>query len=82
MANGNLLRYILDDIKEEFFKVSKKWNGFNSLHEAYAILLEEMDELWEEVKKSQKNKDHIKRAKEEAIQVATMAVRLIYDCCS
>ena len=75
------LQEILEDIKKEFEFATKKWKGFNSLHEAYAIVLEEVDELWEEVKKSQKNPEYIKLAKEEAIQVATMAIRLIFDCC-
>ena len=75
------LQEILEDIKEEFEVASKKWKGFNSLHEAYAIVLEEVNELWEEVKASQKNSSRIKFAREEAIQVATMVIRLIFDCC-
>lgn len=75
------LQEILKDIKKEFETVAKKWKGFNSLHEAYAIVLEEVDELWEEVKASQKNSSRIKFARKEAIHVATMAIRLIFDCC-
>ncbi|KKN04743.1 hypothetical protein LCGC14_1094520, partial [marine sediment metagenome] len=50
---------IIDDIKKEAVQAELIWKPFNSLHEAYAILLEEMDELWEEVKASQKNPDRI-----------------------
>jgi len=75
------LEEILEDIKKEFETASVKWAAFNSLHEAYAIVLEEVNELWEEVKASQKNPSRIKYTREEAIQVATMAIRLIYDCC-
>ena len=75
------LQEILEDVKKEFDFATNKWGGFNSLHEAYAIVLEEVDELWEEVKRSQKDPTRIKFAKEEAIQVATMAIRLIFDCC-
>ncbi len=76
-----ILENILEEIRKEFKSATENWGGFNSLHEAYAIILEEVDELWEEVKLSQKKPEHIKIAREEAIQVATMAIRLIYDCC-
>ena len=76
-----MLEEILEDVKKEFEFAISNWKGFNSLHEAYAIVLEEVDELWKEVKASQKNPYRIKFAKQEAIQVATMAIRLIFDCC-
>ena len=75
------LEEILEDIKKEFEFATNKYSGFNSLHEAYAIVLEEVNELWEEVKASQKDATRIKFTKKEARQVATMAIRLIYDCC-
>jgi NTP pyrophosphatase (non-canonical NTP hydrolase) len=52
---------------------------FNSVHEGYAVLLEEMDELWEEIKKRKavRNYDKIHR---EALQVAAMAMCLINEC--
>lgn len=76
------LDYIIGLIKEEFETATIKWGRFNSLHEAYAIVLEEVNELWEEVKASQKNPSRIKYTTKEAIQVAAMTIRLIYDCCS
>ena len=48
---------------------------FVSYHEGYAVLKEELDELWDEIKGSQ-NKD---RLREEAIQVGAMAIRFIND---
>lgn len=70
---------ILEDVKKEFEFATKKYGEFHSLHEAYAIVLEEMNELWEEVKASQKDKSRGQFARKEAIQVATMAIRLIFD---
>lgn len=56
--------------------------NFVNQHEGYAILLEEVDELWDEIKKNQKKYDLLAQ-KKEAIQVAAMAVRfaveLLYD---
>ena len=46
---------------------------FNSFHEAYAILLDEVDQLWDEIKKHNHDKDNIYA---EAIQVAACAARL------
>lgn len=56
------------------------YTAFNSAHEGYAILLEEVDELWTEVKK---RPDAVDKAKmrAEAIQVAAMALRFIVDVC-
>jgi hypothetical protein len=51
-----------------------------SPHEGYAVVLEELDELWAEVK-DDKSSDHRARMRAEAIQVAAMAVRFIVDCC-
>lgn len=52
---------------------------FNSPHEGYAVILEEIDELWEEVRKNRSKRDlHLMRA--EALQVAAMALRFVTDC--
>lgn len=53
---------------------------FNSAHEAYAVLLEEVDELWDEIKRSPAKRD-MEALQKEAVQVAAMAVRLLTDVC-
>jgi len=56
--------------------------AMNSPHEAYAVLLEEVDEYWDEVKRYNPNKpgrDTRPRQREELIQIAAMAIRAIYD---
>lgn len=72
---------IIDDVIEEYNEAGAKFGAFNTSHEAYAVILEEMDELWDEIKKksyrrSKRNKNAIRR---EATQVAAMAIRLIMD---
>jgi hypothetical protein len=58
----------------------EKWGPFNSAHEGYAVLLEEVDELWAHVKTNQKRRD-IAAMRAEAIQVAAMALRFAHDVC-
>lgn len=47
---------------------------FVNQHEGYAVILEELDELWDEVKKNQRNYDLFNQRKE-AIQCAAMCIR-------
>lgn len=47
---------------------------FNNQHEGYAVILEELDELWDEVKKNQRNYD-LAAMHKEAIQCAAMCIR-------
>jgi hypothetical protein len=54
---------------------------FNSTHEGYAVLKEEVDELWDEIKHGEKRnaETHKYNIKKEAIQVAAMACRIIQE---
>lgn len=56
------------------------WPPMNSAHEGYAVLAEEVDELWDHVKVKQGNRD-IAEMTYEAVQVAAMALRFIIDVC-
>ena len=67
-------------IVKEYVGATEKNGPFNSLHEGYAVLLEEVDELWEEVKKKKVNRSKAAIA-EECSQIAAMAYRLMVDCC-
>ena len=66
----------LEDVLNEYNRASLKFSQFRSPHEGYAILLEEVDELWDEIK-GDKKPDARSRMKKEAIQVAAMALRFI-----
>lgn len=50
-----------------------------SAHEGFAVLDEERDELWDDVKGNHGNRTARMRAK--AIQIAAMAIRFIEDVC-
>ncbi len=49
-----------------------------SAHEGFAVLQEEVDELWTEVKVRTKSRE---RMRAEAIQVAAMAIKFVSDVC-
>jgi len=68
----------LDDIKKELNDARMAFPNFHSYHEGYAVLKEEVDELWDAIKTKDFDPDQIKK---EAIQVAAMALRFLTDCC-
>jgi len=71
----------MDAILKEFSTASLKYGKFASAHEGYAIIHEELDELWDEVKKnSSKRSPHAMAS--EAKQVAAMAMRFMVDMCN
>ena len=74
------LEDVLDQIKQEVETAESKWPPMNSAHEAYGVLMEEIDELWDHVKTNQKRRN-IQEMRAESIQVAAMAVRFVRDIC-
>lgn len=75
------LEYLITQIKNELNRAQENYPPFNTAHEGYAILLEEVDELWDIVKQKQARRDYSAMA-DEAKQVATMAMRFYLDCCT
>ena len=70
----------LADLVTEIEMATEKFPPMNSPHEGFAILKEEVDELWDELKKNPSSRNLTKMRKE-AIQVAAMAIRFIADTC-
>jgi hypothetical protein len=67
-------------VLKEYHRATGTHPRFNSAHEGFAIMKEEVDELWDEVKR----KDHARSGpamKLEAVQIAAMALRFIEECC-
>lgn len=69
------------DAYREAREAGQSFPPMNSAHEGFAVLLEEVDELWEHVKTKTSKRD-IAAMRKEAIQVAAMALRFVADICT
>jgi hypothetical protein len=68
---------VVTEVVNELRRATTKHpTGFHSAHEGYAVLKEEVDELWESIKCQSCPYAH---TREEALQVAAMAVRFVLD---
>jgi hypothetical protein len=70
-----------DAVVQELCDAVSKFDPMRSHHEAYAIILEEMDGLWAEVKKWPKTHDLVKM-RNECIHIAAMCARYHHDVIS
>ncbi len=61
-------------INKEYNRAQTKFPPYNSPHEGYAVIQEELDEMWNDVK----GNCH-QAAIEEATQVAATAIRYLVD---
>lgn len=67
-----MIDHCLDAVREEVERAERKFAAFNSGHEGFAVIKEELDELWEHVKG---NTAYTLEAYNEAKQVAAMGIR-------
>lgn len=67
---------LAQEIINELIKATDKHGPMKSAHEGYAVILEELDELWEEIKFKEPSEEFMRK---EAIQIAAMAMRFILD---
>jgi len=67
---------MLEEMKIEYLSARTTNGEFNSLHEGYAVIKEEFDELWDEIKMKKPN--HINLRKE-AVQVGAMILALLVE---
>lgn len=66
----------LEEVAAEVVRARLKHGPMNSLHEAYAVILEELDEFWEEVRAQQFDATN---AHKELVQIAAMCQRAVED---
>lgn len=69
-----LARVAAMEILQEFLRARKKFPPLRGPHEGYAVILEELDELWDAVKSN-----NIEHARKEALQVAAMALAFMIE---
>lgn len=69
------------EVSEELRDATQNFPPMNTAHEGFAILKEEVDELWEAVRMKQKDPARLPQMRKEAVQVAAMALRFIVDIC-
>lgn len=68
----------MKEVEHEIRRAVSLHGPMKSAHEGYAVILEELDELWEHVRlKAKLRKNDEMRT--EAIQIAAMAARFVID---
>lgn len=69
---------ITDEIRDEVDRAKTLYPSFNSCHEGYAVILEEVHELWDLVRACKGVTANMEMRKE-CIQIAAMAIRYVED---
>ena len=70
--------YIVLEVHSELERAMQLHGPQRSAHESYAVILEELDEFWQEVRKKSRPRDP-KAMRMELIQTAAMCCRAIHD---
>jgi hypothetical protein len=65
-------------VADEIARARSMHAPMKSAHEAYAVILEEVDEFWDEVKKRRSHRDKNSMRKE-LVQIGAMAIRALSD---
>ncbi len=68
----------LDMVRAEVERARSLHGPMNSLHEAYAVILEEVDELWDQCRLRTSERDP-KAILDELVHIAAMACRTALD---
>lgn len=71
---------VVNDVLEEIERANRKYPPMRSAHEGISVIREEVLELEKEVFIKQADRDP-DRMKQEAIQVAAMAMKFLMDIC-
>lgn len=67
-------------IMKEYMYAKVAYDKFHSHHEGWAVLFEEVEELWDEIKKKSESRD-VEKIQKEATQAGAMALRFLIDLC-
>jgi hypothetical protein len=77
-APSENLQQFYGEVDQELTRAMAHYPRMNSAHEAYAVILEEVEELWQEIKVKQAHHDHA-AMRREAVQIAAMVTRFVID---
>jgi hypothetical protein len=80
MQMDNEMSALLPEVGDEIASAQRTWPPYNSAHEGYAVLAEEVDKLWDHVKTNQEWRA-IGMMRKEAMQVAAVALRFVIEIC-
>lgn len=69
-----------EDASAELAKAQKAYTQFVSAHEGYAVIAEELDELWEAVRFPPRDRSR-ESMRRECVQIAAMAARFALELC-
>jgi penicillin-binding protein-related factor A (putative recombinase) len=67
---------LIAEINAEIVRARVHCVRFRSLHEAYAVLAEELDELWDITRQKRRDRD-AEAIHRECVQIAAMAVKTL-----
>ena len=70
----------LGDVVAEYHHAVAKHGQFHSAHEGWAVIYEELDELWDEVRKKRANRSPA-NMRGECVQIAAMALKFAVCIC-
>jgi hypothetical protein len=76
-ASSKKLGEAMAEVLTEYHLARERFGPFNSAHEGYAVLLEEVQELWDTVRLKGFT---IKERRDEARQVAAIAIAFMLEC--
>ena len=68
----------INDVCMELTSAMERYPALGSYHEGWAVILEEVDELWDEVKLKPLLRNP-EKLRAEAMQIAAMALRFMID---
>ena len=71
---------LLVQVVNELYRAEREHKPINSLHEGYAVIAEELDEFWDQVRLKARDRDPV-AVRTELIQTAAMCVRVILNVC-
>ena len=78
---GEAAHHLGAEAAAELGRAMLKHAPMHSAHEGWAVIYEELDELWDEVRAWQPSTNDYSKMRKEAIQVAAMALRFVHDVC-